>query len=470
MPIKIAITGHRFIENEDVVKQQLAKTVEKIIDDNNGKGIEAYSCLALGADSFFADVAFNNKLPLTAILPFKEKEYLKDFSYNSEKKKLKEYLKKCKTITVFANTLPTTQQVRNEMYLAAGKKLVDNCDILIALWDGKDAIGTGGTGDIVDYATKNNKQVIHLKVNRQNEIEKQHNIKDQEAIDLKEQYEKDWKFTTKMSLVAALILAISVGFHNQFHHIHQFLLGIISTIELCFIAIATFFALRIVSTTKNLKRLGTRLEAERLRVMNKFYLAKINIDPIPTTSKFLSDEYNRLEKKYADKEVSIDDFDASKKYLLNLVDSQINYHLNKPKRLNPEYHKLEKQKYIATILFFIGAIVHTIFAYLLKKEKHEPMQLDFNDWIHNIALCIVIFAPAVFAYIEATIYLKEFTKTKLNSGKMHKFFVDVKQKIENLTAQDIDTFNNLANEIRIQMDAELLDWYEIMKEKKVPVG
>ena len=37
-------------------------------------------------------------------------------------------------------------------YQAAGLYVVDHCDLLVAVWDGRPARGLGGTGDIVRYA------------------------------------------------------------------------------------------------------------------------------------------------------------------------------------------------------------------------------------------------------------------------------------------------------------------------------
>ena len=43
--------------------------------------------------------------------------------------------------------------------MAAGKSIVDSCEMLIAIWDGKPARGLGGTGDVVRYARKTGKAV-----------------------------------------------------------------------------------------------------------------------------------------------------------------------------------------------------------------------------------------------------------------------------------------------------------------------
>jgi len=40
----------------------------------------------------------------------------------------------------------------DEAYAAAGRRLVDHSDVLMAVWDGCPARGPGGTGDVVAYA------------------------------------------------------------------------------------------------------------------------------------------------------------------------------------------------------------------------------------------------------------------------------------------------------------------------------
>ena len=48
-------------------------------------------------------------------------------------------------------TLPYPEP-SEEAYLSAGQTLVDRCDHLFAVWDGRPARGLGGTADIVRYA------------------------------------------------------------------------------------------------------------------------------------------------------------------------------------------------------------------------------------------------------------------------------------------------------------------------------
>lgn len=47
-----------------------------------------------------------------------------------------------------------------EAFLAAGQRVVENSDLLVAVWDGKPARGRGGTGDVVSYARDHDVEVV----------------------------------------------------------------------------------------------------------------------------------------------------------------------------------------------------------------------------------------------------------------------------------------------------------------------
>ena len=42
--------------------------------------------------------------------------------------------------------------------------IVDNCDLVVAVWDGSASIGSGGTGAAIDRAILMNRAWIHLDV------------------------------------------------------------------------------------------------------------------------------------------------------------------------------------------------------------------------------------------------------------------------------------------------------------------
>ncbi|WP_237707452.1 hypothetical protein [Serinicoccus profundi] len=51
------------------------------------------------------------------------------------------------------------RQPSEDAYLAAGRRVVDLCDVLVAVWDGLPAQGKGGTADVVEYAREVGKPV-----------------------------------------------------------------------------------------------------------------------------------------------------------------------------------------------------------------------------------------------------------------------------------------------------------------------
>jgi len=51
---------------------------------------------------------------------------------------------------------------REGAYQAAGERVVEMCDVLIALWDGQKGRGKGGTGEIVAYARKKSLPLVWI--------------------------------------------------------------------------------------------------------------------------------------------------------------------------------------------------------------------------------------------------------------------------------------------------------------------
>lgn len=58
MAVKIGITGHRKLEDKEDVRNRLRQAIEEIL--KHEQAFEAYSCLASGSDSIFAEVINRN--------------------------------------------------------------------------------------------------------------------------------------------------------------------------------------------------------------------------------------------------------------------------------------------------------------------------------------------------------------------------------------------------------------------------
>lgn len=109
------------------------------------------SSLAAGADQLIVHEALRSGGSLLAVVP--ARGYESTFS----PKDLRSY----KDLMAQANEVTRLDfpEPSERAYWAAGQEIVDRCDVLVAIWDGRPARGLGGTGDVVDYAARVGKEV-----------------------------------------------------------------------------------------------------------------------------------------------------------------------------------------------------------------------------------------------------------------------------------------------------------------------
>lgn len=156
--LRIGIVGHRFFtgaEAADFVHQQCHFLLKKFQETDSD--LIALSAIAEGADSIFAEVALSLKIPLEIVRPFEQ--YEDDFTTLRSKNL---YLKLC--IFAAKETLLAYKSRTTDAYFHAMQWIVTGTDILIAVWDGEEGSGKGGTADAVQYVTSLNKDWIHLNV------------------------------------------------------------------------------------------------------------------------------------------------------------------------------------------------------------------------------------------------------------------------------------------------------------------
>jgi hypothetical protein len=151
--MKIGISGHQKLEDPSLwnwVSIKLNNIVVNYTDELIG-----ISSLAIGADQLFADTILKHKGSLHIIVPFEDYEL--KFSRGEDRESYFRLLHKAKYVDVLDK-----EESEESSYLAAGKKVVDLSNLLIAVWDGESAVGLGGTGDIVKYAKQNSKRIVHI--------------------------------------------------------------------------------------------------------------------------------------------------------------------------------------------------------------------------------------------------------------------------------------------------------------------
>lgn len=149
--MKIGVTGHQDLSMVPS-EQDLKSAIEKIL--LNYSVDVAYSSLAIGADQIFARACRELNIQYCAVIPSH------DYKKNFKGLDLENYIHLLGN-AISVEVLPYEHSSEKAFY-DAGKYISDHADIIIAVWDGKQARGLGGTGDIVNYSIKNGTEVIQI--------------------------------------------------------------------------------------------------------------------------------------------------------------------------------------------------------------------------------------------------------------------------------------------------------------------
>ncbi len=160
--IIVGVTGHRNLPDRAQISKRVQEILDKILKRTQSKSsplsLKVLSPLAEGADRLVAkEVLKHRKSELWVVLPMMKEEYLKDFETSESKREFEELLSKDEDYKVLPEAVS-----RNESYEQVGRFVVDNCDALIAIWDGEPSRGQGGTAEIVEYARSGNKPLFWI--------------------------------------------------------------------------------------------------------------------------------------------------------------------------------------------------------------------------------------------------------------------------------------------------------------------
>lgn len=103
------------------------------------------SSLAAGADQRFAQTVLRLGGSLQVVVP--SRHYESTFQTQRERDQFARLLDQASQVECLDHEAPS-----EEAFLEAGHRVVELCDVLIAVWDGLPAQGPGGTADVVAYA------------------------------------------------------------------------------------------------------------------------------------------------------------------------------------------------------------------------------------------------------------------------------------------------------------------------------
>jgi len=153
----IAVTGHRDIVIDEKLKEAVDAFFVQMLEEH--KSIILLSALADGADQLVANCTLKyQNIDLKVPLPMEKEAYLETLI---NKENFLTLLQEAKSSYVIAKRCENT-------YENLGHYLVDNSDVLLALWDGTYNAKQGGTSDVVAYAKSKNHTVVHLLSKRKN--------------------------------------------------------------------------------------------------------------------------------------------------------------------------------------------------------------------------------------------------------------------------------------------------------------
>ena len=122
--------------------------------------LRLHTPLATGADQIAAICARSSGYFVRALLPFEPAEYRKDFALGDELDSFEQALAAADEIVA----LPGDRSDLEGAYVLVGESLVETADIMIAIWDGEQGRGPGGTAYVVELALQSCVPVIHVDI------------------------------------------------------------------------------------------------------------------------------------------------------------------------------------------------------------------------------------------------------------------------------------------------------------------
>jgi hypothetical protein len=158
LPLIIGVTGHRKISTDDPrLRECIRGELLRIREAYPDSPFVVLSGLAEGADRLVVRIAIEClAAKVIAVLPFAEEEFRKDFPAPESQAEFSDLLKQSQAVVVVPQrespeAVCQRGEARNRQYARVGAYVMEQAQILIALWDGKPARGTGGTGDVVKW-------------------------------------------------------------------------------------------------------------------------------------------------------------------------------------------------------------------------------------------------------------------------------------------------------------------------------
>jgi hypothetical protein len=171
-PVCIGVTGHRSLHSPEKIEESVQDVLACLdaLYHWQPHWFRVFSSLAEGSDQLVARVVLDRKGDkeqrpgageLVAVLPMPEEMYFETFDKGRRVESV-QHFQELKKRAADIILIPETPYPRIA-YEEAGRFVVDHCEYMIAIWDGKESRGRGGTAEILKYACSKKRQVICVK-------------------------------------------------------------------------------------------------------------------------------------------------------------------------------------------------------------------------------------------------------------------------------------------------------------------
>ncbi|MGE7137839.1 hypothetical protein ACQKIE_09445 [Luteibacter sp. NPDC031894] len=159
IPLVVGVTSHRDIAPDqwEDIRQRVRDFFAALTDRFPGLPIVLLSSLAEGGDQLVAREALASGAHLMAPLPLPPDLYLDDFDDPEVRRSFETLCAQAEVVLLPRlmdkprHAIATPGVERDRQYATAGVYIASHCHVLLALWDGNDVGGFGGTAQIVTY-------------------------------------------------------------------------------------------------------------------------------------------------------------------------------------------------------------------------------------------------------------------------------------------------------------------------------
>lgn len=142
------VTGHRYIRNNPVNRKAVNHLIDLAITKD---GIERFLVgMSRGADFLFADVLSERNLNWKAVIPCNDQDSL----WNQSDKRFRS-----KLISKSSDSIVLSSKYHHGIMHHRNEYMIDNSEILLAIYDGSKR---GGTNNTVNLAIKKHKKVVQF--------------------------------------------------------------------------------------------------------------------------------------------------------------------------------------------------------------------------------------------------------------------------------------------------------------------